>query len=583
MQATDQNGFEQICAGDPTALLPAICDKFNPDIAVISCGDIRRMVRHCLERSLPALIYFRDVEFGAINWRIPVHASLAYLANSQFVAQAVRVGLGLRCDVIHSLIDPSRYRVNSTRERVLFVNPLPKKGVHIALALARAFPSIPFTFVEGWVAPPADHDALARACAEAGNIELAAPTDDMRHHYGRARILLVPSVWEEAFPRVVTEAQLNGIPVIASRRGGLPEAVGPGGIIEELSAPAERWSQHLSRLWNDAQLYDTLSRAALQHASRAEMAEETITHRFMAKAEALVDAQRRSQRPRGPALVGIASSTPARQGQAKVFGIGLGRTGTTTLTRALRLLGYSAIHYPMSLDQIHAHDAATDSSVAANFEALDGLFPGSRFIWTVRPIEPWLGSCERHYSRRSRVTAQMASIRLALHGRADFNRADFMRAHANHETRVRRYFATRPGDLLEIDLSSAADPWIALCSFLGRARPDAPFPWLNRSSHVEALAFRLCGLVGGTEPAARLFNLSPAWLDAVMKRQHELADVLEQDEGDDGTEFSNLLNEAVKHLGGVAAAAKQLRLSEAVVEAAIDRVRGERRQHGLDS
>jgi glycosyltransferase involved in cell wall biosynthesis len=45
----------------------------------------------------------------------------------------------------------------------------------------------------------------------------------------------VPSIWPEPFGRVVLEAQMNGIPVISSAKGGLPEAVGNGGeIIEDL-------------------------------------------------------------------------------------------------------------------------------------------------------------------------------------------------------------------------------------------------------------------------------------------------------------------------------------------------------------
>ncbi len=45
------------------------------------------------------------------------------------------------------------------------------------------------------------------------------------------RILLVPSVTQEASARVVAEALVNGIPVIASERGGLPENCGRGGFI----------------------------------------------------------------------------------------------------------------------------------------------------------------------------------------------------------------------------------------------------------------------------------------------------------------------------------------------------------------
>ena len=71
----------------------------------------------------------------------------------------------------------------------------------------------------------------------------------MADEYAQARLLLVPSVWEEAWGRVVTEAQLNGIPVLATAIGGLPESVGPGGILIPPGSGIEVWNAHLRKLW----------------------------------------------------------------------------------------------------------------------------------------------------------------------------------------------------------------------------------------------------------------------------------------------------------------------------------------------
>ena len=40
----------------------------------------------------------------------------------------------------------------------------------------------------------------------------------------RTRVLLVPSLWAEARSRIVVEAMLRGVPVMASDIGGIPEA-----------------------------------------------------------------------------------------------------------------------------------------------------------------------------------------------------------------------------------------------------------------------------------------------------------------------------------------------------------------------
>jgi glycosyltransferase involved in cell wall biosynthesis len=53
--------------------------------------------------------------------------------------------------------------------------------------------------------------------------------------YGAIDLLVVPSLWEEPFGMTVLEAYMHGVPVIVSRRGGLPELVDEGrtGIVYE--------------------------------------------------------------------------------------------------------------------------------------------------------------------------------------------------------------------------------------------------------------------------------------------------------------------------------------------------------------
>ena len=162
----------------------------------------------------------------------------------------------------------------------------------------------------------------------------------------------------------------------------------------------------------------------------------------------------------------------------KILGIGLSRTGTSSLNRALIVLGFSAVHFPYDFTEVELHQAATDSRVADKFQLLDQAFPGSRFILTQRRLDAWLASCEKFWARNQpRFDAEpgMAELHQRLYGTATFDRALFAQAFARHTERVLAHFAGRPGDLLVMDIC-AGDGWDRLCPFLGRPVPSVPFP-----------------------------------------------------------------------------------------------------------
>lgn len=69
-----------------------------------------------------------------------------------------------------------------------------------------------------------------------------------------ARALLVPSLWDDAAPRSVTEAYAAGVPVLASRIGGLPEIVrdGESGLLVTPGA-SDQWAAAVERLADDSE------------------------------------------------------------------------------------------------------------------------------------------------------------------------------------------------------------------------------------------------------------------------------------------------------------------------------------------
>jgi Sulfotransferase domain len=177
--------------------------------------------------------------------------------------------------------------------------------------------------------------------------------------------------------------------------------------------------------------------------------------------------------------------------QGRIFGIGLARTGTKSLAVALTRLGYRTVHWPLSMAAIDAHAAATDSTVACRFKELDRLYPGSRFILTIRDLESWIPSVVSHFTRytlryRPPRTPQGRFAEDAdriLYDRATFSEPisveKFRRAYLRHMEDVSSYFQGRESDLMQFGLISGQG-WAPLCDFLGKPVPESPFPHTNK-------------------------------------------------------------------------------------------------------
>jgi glycosyltransferase involved in cell wall biosynthesis len=86
------------------------------------------------------------------------------------------------------------------------------------------------------------------------NVEFTGlvPADAVPALLRRARALLVPSLWDDAAPRSVTEAFAAGVPVLASRIGGLPEIVrdGESGLLVT-PGESDQWVAAVERLTDD--------------------------------------------------------------------------------------------------------------------------------------------------------------------------------------------------------------------------------------------------------------------------------------------------------------------------------------------
>lgn len=259
----------------------------------------------------------------------------------------------------------------------------------------------------------------------------------------------------------------------------------------------------------------------------------------------------------------------------KVFCAGLGKTGTTSLKEALRMLDYRTIRLPLDWRGITDFDAALPGVSAAMYPELDKAFPGSRFILTVRDVDGWLKSIERDMGRKQNVQRDRADERNRLleilYGSPVFDQERFRQAFHDHQARVRNYFAGRVDDLLVLDVTKSSG-WDELCSFLDEPVPDEPFPFVNKASELDELLLRLLHVSNDIETASRISKYSIAYLEKLAaKRDVEGYDMQRQLTLKDDRRINKVLKRAGKYFGGPSKAAKLLNLPETAIREGIKR------------
>jgi 3'-phosphoadenosine 5'-phosphosulfate (PAPS) 3'-phosphatase len=178
--------------------------------------------------------------------------------------------------------------------------------------------------------------------------------------------------------------------------------------------------------------------------------------------------------------------------RVKIFGIGLSKTGTTSLAAALKILGFKTKDYPglvhyipgdlTSLDAsvLEEYDALTDTPIPSLYQELDAKYPDAKFILTIRDREGWLKSCKKQFTRKLADKQNEAHNQLFmdLYGSIVFDEEKFSKGYENYVEAVKRHFKDRPEKLLIMDVANG-DGWEKLCPFLNKEQPGIPFPKAN--------------------------------------------------------------------------------------------------------
>lgn len=144
--------------------------------------------------------------------------------------------------------------------------------------------------------------------------------------------------------------------------------------------------------------------------------------------------------------------------EAKIFGTGLSRTGTSTLCDIFSNWEISNLHFSESMLTDHTvvfpQKVLCDGPVPLYYQQLDKLYPGSKFILTIREKESWLKSMKWMFKHGKVIwywRQPWDDYHLKIYGTKKYNETILSQAFDNYHHDIYEYFRDRPNDLLTID------------------------------------------------------------------------------------------------------------------------------------
>jgi hypothetical protein len=187
---------------------------------------------------------------------------------------------------------------------------------------------------------------------------------------------------------------------------------------------------------------------------------------------------------------------------SKIFAIGHFKTGTTSYSLAVRMMGLVDIHFPlkyvehlMETGDVRWDSRYWDSMSNVNeieYPQCDIVYPDSKFVLTTRSVDSWLKSIKKHMSmqwppRLKRLLDWRSEVLFGCPCEINaFDEGHFRHMFLAHEEKVRDYFYGRKQQQLLILRLESNTKMEELAAFLGRR---VPYPKMNAGPRSGAPGF----------------------------------------------------------------------------------------------
>jgi glycosyltransferase involved in cell wall biosynthesis len=201
---------------------------------------------------------------GGTLFRLALHKCNTVVTQSNIVKNDILSRFPrTRIEVVPNGITPTHKRANGNK--IVFLGRLNKvKGIKYLIDAVRDINDCPELVIAG----SGSEEAGLKARAQGLNVKFAGRIPDAGDLYMQGRFFVLPSL-SEGLPQVILEAMSFGLPVIATRVGGIPDVIEHGrtGFLVE-PGDSEDIRKHMEILLGDEALRRRMSEACLEEVKK---------------------------------------------------------------------------------------------------------------------------------------------------------------------------------------------------------------------------------------------------------------------------------------------------------------------------